>query len=77
MSYAPTTNAAVSTDSAPHACEAVDTFLAAVTDLMPALRAFGCSLCGDPIRADDLVQDTIIRAHTYRRQFQASTNLKA
>ena len=45
-----------------------DKFLEQVTALLPALRAFGRSLCGDPARADDLVQDTVLKAWTNREQ---------
>ena len=54
-----------------------DRFLDQVTALLPALRAFGRSLCGDPARADDLVQDTVLKAWTNREQFQSGSNLKA
>jgi len=54
-----------------------DPFLDQVTALLPALRAFGRSLCGDPARADDLVQDTVLKAWTNRGQFQSGSNLKA
>ncbi len=54
-----------------------DPFLDQVTALLPALRAFGRSLCGDPARADDLVQDTVFKAWTNREQFQSGSNLKA
>lgn len=54
-----------------------DPFLDQVTALLPALRAFGRSLCGDPARADDLVQDTVLKAWTNREQFQSGSNLKA
>lgn len=54
-----------------------DKFLEQVTALLPALRAFGRSLCGDPARADDLVQDTVLKAWTNREQFQTGSNLKA
>jgi RNA polymerase sigma-70 factor (ECF subfamily) len=54
-----------------------DPFLDQITLLLPALRAFGRSLCGDPARADDLVQDTVLKAWTNREQFQAGSNLKA
>ena len=56
---------------------ASDPFLDSVTALLPALRAFGRSLCGDPARADDLVQDTVLKAWTNRAQFQTGSNLKA
>jgi RNA polymerase sigma-70 factor (ECF subfamily) len=54
-----------------------DPFLDQVTALLPAMRAFGRSLCGDPARADDLVQDTVLKAWTNREQFQSGSNLKA
>ena len=33
-----------------------------VLDAVPSLRAFAISLCGQVDRADDLVQDTLLRA---------------
>jgi RNA polymerase sigma-70 factor, ECF subfamily len=45
--------------------------------LLPILRAFALSLTNDPSRADDLVQDTILRAWTHRSRFQPGTNLEA
>lgn len=54
-----------------------DRFLDQVTAMLPALRAFGRSLCGDLARADDLVQDTVLKAWTNREQFQSGSNLKA
>ncbi len=54
-----------------------DRFLDQVTAMLPALRAFGRSLCGDMARADDLVQDTVLKAWTNREQFQSGSNLKA
>ncbi len=46
-------------------------------DHLPALRAFAISLCGDGTAADDLVQDTIIKAWTNIDKFQAGTNMRA
>ncbi|AMN45667.1 RNA polymerase sigma-70 factor, ECF subfamily [Steroidobacter denitrificans] len=54
-----------------------DKFLEDVTALLPALRAFGRSLCGDPSKADDLVQDTVLKAWSNREQFNLGSNLKA
>ena len=54
-----------------------DRFLDQVTAMLPALRAFGRSLCGDMARADDLVQDTVLKAWTNREQFQSGSNFKA
>jgi len=44
---------------------------------VPTLRAFAVSLCGNVDRADDLVQETIVRAITNIDSFQAGTNLPA
>ncbi|MDX2288172.1 MAG: sigma-70 family RNA polymerase sigma factor [Hyphomicrobiaceae bacterium] len=45
--------------------------------LIPNLRAFARSLCGAPDRADDLVQETLVKAWKYQAQFAAGSNLKA
>jgi RNA polymerase sigma-70 factor (ECF subfamily) len=50
-----------------------DTMLAAV----PSLRAFGISLCGNVDRADDLVQETLLRALANIDSFQPGTNMSA
>ena len=44
---------------------------------VPDLRAFALFLSRNRDRADDLVQDTIVRALTAAHQFRAGTNLKA
>ena len=44
---------------------------------LPALRAFARSLCLDPHRADDLVQETALKAWSSRDQFARGTNLQA
>lgn len=44
---------------------------------VPNLRAFANSLCGDPTRADDLVQDTLVKAWTNLASFEKGSNLKA
>ena len=44
---------------------------------VPNLRAFANSLCGDPTRSDDLVQDTLIKAWTNLASFEKGTNLRA
>jgi len=41
------------------------------------LRAFGISLTHNPDRADDLVQETLMRAWNKRERFQPGTNLHA
>jgi RNA polymerase sigma-70 factor (ECF subfamily) len=50
-----------------------DGLLAAV----PSLRAFAISLCGHVDRADDLVQDTLLRALSNIDRFERGTNLNA
>eukprot|EP01132_Coremiostelium_polycephalum_P001780 gene1780-2202_t len=44
---------------------------------LPKLRAFAVSLIGNPDRADDLVQDTIMKAWAKQDSFEAGTNIKA
>lgn len=46
-------------------------------DHLPALRAFALSLTRDSAAADDLVQDTIVKAWTNMDKFQPGTNLRA
>jgi len=45
--------------------------------LLPHLKAFARSLTGEPDKADDLVQDTLMKAWTARDSFEEGTNLKA
>lgn len=44
---------------------------------IPSLRAFGVSLCGQPALADDLVQETLVKAWCNLGSFTVGTNLKA
>jgi RNA polymerase sigma-70 factor (ECF subfamily) len=44
---------------------------------IPSLRAFAISLCRNRTEADDLVQETLIRAWNNLTNFQEGTNLKA
>jgi RNA polymerase sigma-70 factor, ECF subfamily len=44
---------------------------------VPALRAFAISLCRNIDRADDLVQDTLLRALSNIDSFQPGTNMEA
>lgn len=44
---------------------------------VPSLRAFAVSLCSHHDMADDLVQDTIMKAWAKQESFTAGTNIKA
>jgi RNA polymerase sigma-70 factor, ECF subfamily len=50
-----------------------DVMLAAV----PSLRAFAISLCGNVDRADDLVQEALLRAWAHLDSFEPGTNMSA
>lgn len=52
-------------------------FREGILQAIPNLRAFAISLTSNPDRADDLVQDTIMRAWDKRMTFQPGTNLNA
>lgn len=49
----------------------------AVLSAVPSLRAFAISLCGNVDRADDLVQETLLRALANIHSFQPGTNMSA
>lgn len=44
---------------------------------IPRLRAFALSFCGSPDQADDLVQETLVRAWTHQDLFTEGSNLMA
>jgi RNA polymerase sigma-70 factor (ECF subfamily) len=44
---------------------------------IPNMRAFAISLCGNRDRADDLVQEALVKAWNHLSSFQEGTNLKA
>ncbi|MEO5615406.1 MAG: sigma-70 family RNA polymerase sigma factor [Cypionkella sp.] len=54
-----------------------EVFKAQLVGLLPHLRAFSRGLCGRPDQADDLVQETVMRAWTARASFVPGTNIKA
>jgi len=45
--------------------------------VIPSLRAFAISLCGNSERADDLVQETLVKAWAKLASFTEGTNLSA
>ncbi len=52
-------------------------FKAELALVIPQLRAFGRSLSGNRDLADDLVQETLLKAWAARSRFQAGTNMRA
>jgi RNA polymerase sigma factor (sigma-70 family) len=48
-----------------------------VLGTVPSLRAFAISLCGNIDRADDLVQETLLRALSHIDSFEPGTNMPA
>jgi RNA polymerase sigma-70 factor (ECF subfamily) len=48
----------------------------AILSAIPGLRAFAMSLCRNVDRADDLVQETLLRALTNINSFEPGTNLR-
>jgi RNA polymerase sigma-70 factor, ECF subfamily len=48
-----------------------------IAAVIPQLRAFGRSLSGSTDRADDLVQEAVLRAWAARDRFQEGTSFKA
>lgn len=49
----------------------------AMLGAVPSLRAFAISLCGNVDRADDLVQETLLRAWANIASFEPGTNMSA
>lgn len=48
-----------------------------LTALIPHMRAFSRSLCGNAALADDVAQDAMLKAWKARERFKPGTNLKA
>ena len=48
-----------------------------IVDYLPEMRAFALSLTRNPTLADDLVQDSLIKAWKNFHQFQTDTNMRA
>lgn len=52
-------------------------FRQSLIEMLPGLRAFAISLTANETRADDLVQETLLKAWAKQEQFVPGTNLKA
>ncbi len=48
-----------------------------LTDVLPHLRAFARGLCGRPDMADDLVQETMLKAWAAQERFEPGTSMRA
>jgi RNA polymerase sigma-70 factor (ECF subfamily) len=53
------------------------TFSTQILALVPSLRAFAMSMLGNRDRADDLTQETILKAWMHMDSFEEGTNLRA
>ncbi len=71
------TSEAPAEQGAPITAEAAAALRSELLLLLPDLRAFARFLVRDRVAADDLVQDTVVRALAALGQFRAGTNLKA
>ncbi|WP_420141627.1 sigma-70 family RNA polymerase sigma factor [Sphingomonas sp.] len=60
-----------------HVALSDDEFRTELGRVIPHLRAFGRSLSGNRDLADDLVQETLLKAWAARKRFQAGTNMRA
>jgi RNA polymerase sigma-70 factor (ECF subfamily) len=54
-----------------------DRFRSELVTLIPHLRAFARTLCGNATAADDLAQDAMLKAWDARASYQMGTNMKA
>ncbi len=52
-------------------------FKLALVEVLPALRAFARSLCRNAVEADDLVQETMLKAWSARNSYVEDSNFKA
>ncbi|MEW6437463.1 MAG: sigma-70 family RNA polymerase sigma factor [Pseudomonadota bacterium] len=67
----------VPTDNVNRPTQASAQIKADLIAVIPNLRAFAVSLCGNPDRADDLVQETLVKAWGNLDSFVEGTNLPA
>ena len=65
------------TDAALPLKSCTETFRTQLVALLPNLRAFAMSLLGNRDRADDLTQETILKAWSHMDSFAEGTNLQA
>ena len=68
---------AAAREAAPPNISRDNAFKKELVALIPHLRAFARSLCGNATAADDLAQDAMIKAWDARESFEMGTNMKA
>ncbi|MDF2495209.1 MAG: polymerase subunit sigma-70 [Sphingomonas sp.] len=73
----PRDDAAADVASVEHVSLSDPEFKKQLAQVIPHLRAFGRSLSGNRDLADDLVQETLLKAWAARKRFQAGTNMRA
>ena len=56
---------------------ATEAFRKELIALIPQMRAFARSLCGDATAGDDLAQEALLKAWTANQSYQPGTNMKA
>jgi len=64
-------------DGGPAARSETPSFKRELLATLPSLRAFAVSLSGRHDKADDLVQDTVMKAWAKQESFELGTNMKA
>jgi len=72
-----TSHESASASETPPSTSGSEEFRAEIIKLVPQLRAFSRGLTGSRDRADDLVQDTLMRAIAGEHLFRPGTNLRA
>jgi RNA polymerase sigma-70 factor (ECF subfamily) len=77
MAEGDTTAAHVSEDKSPRPAANPATFKRELTGVIPHLRAFARGLCGRPDLADDLVQETLLKAWAAQERFEPGTSMRA
>ena len=60
-----------------HDSEQDQQFCSDLVALAPRMRSFALSLCRNGVQADDLVQDTMLKAWEFRAHYQTGTVLQA
>lgn len=64
-------------DKSPRPAANPVTFKRELTGVIPHLRAFARGLCGRPDLADDLVQETLLKAWAAQERFEPGTSMRA